>query len=149
LLSDDGNQGWYPARWRFKEGEMETVWNDLFKELEKATERIKVLEDALLSISQNTCCWSCQEAAKVAMKALTVLEAERDRLKEEYISMGTLYNEACATITELRARHAALVEAASWALNYIRGDLEPHAYCTTEYIASINKLKAALADVKG
>jgi hypothetical protein len=49
---------------------METVWNDLFKELEKATERIKVLEDALLSISQNTCCWSCQEAAKVAMKAL-------------------------------------------------------------------------------
>ena len=31
---------------------METVWNDLFKELEKANERIKVLKDALRDIAR-------------------------------------------------------------------------------------------------
>ena len=46
-------------------------------------------------------------------------------------------------------RERVLREAAQWALYYIRGDLEPHEYSTTQYINSIKKLQAALERKEG
>ena len=70
------------------------------------------------------------------------LEAERDRLKAEYISMRTLFTEAGFTITGLRAHHAALVETANHAYSEWEGGSH------REAIAAMEELKAALAEVK-
>jgi hypothetical protein len=43
---------------------------NLERELAAAKETIKTLTDALVSISKNGCCQTCQEAKLVALKAL-------------------------------------------------------------------------------
>ena len=108
-------------------------------DLAAAQDRIKELEDFRGGTIHNS--W---------------LTAPREKLIEALQFQGAVTKEFTASCDKIRAevaasheRERALREAARWALDYIRGDLEPHEYSTTQYINSIKKLQAAIERKEG
>ena len=101
--------------------------------------------------------WIRSETGQVVFYSdYEALEAKLARLEENISVLLSQRKEAehksltaMMETAELKNKLARLVEAGNWALNYIRGDLEPHAYSTTEYITSIQELKAAIAATQG
>jgi len=96
----------------------------------KLESRVRELEAEKLKLDEHF-----KESVEMYMETINRLEAERDRLKVD-VSLLDLYE-------ELRARHAALVEAATSMGKYIvsKGNLD------STCIPVLKKLKAALAEV--
>jgi chromosome segregation ATPase len=113
---------------------------------------LAIADKGLLKASDPKSGWAgISKECKLWQERAEQAEAERDRLKEEvdgikhslntWIGNATKYaNE----LSELRARHAALVEAAS----DICSDPKHYDYRNPDGRIRFNKLKAALAEVK-
>ena len=54
----------------FKSDTVVSTASRLLEHIQAQADEIKVLREALVSISKNTCCDTCQEAALVAIEAL-------------------------------------------------------------------------------
>ena len=77
-------------------------------------------------------------------------EIIRNRLTEPPNDYGDdISTDLAIKLAASQERERVLREAVQWALDYIRGDLEPHEYFTTQYINSIKKLQTALERKEG
>jgi hypothetical protein len=78
------------------------------------------------------------------------LEAERDRLKEDNIAMGKESKNAMLEVANLRAHHAALVEAAGKLVGECEAEFTLDGYWNNDGALvtrkTVKKLKAALAE---
>ena len=112
---------------------------DAVFEIKKLNERIAYLEKAYAELYRDTTAMMGEDKERIK-----VLEAENEGLKGEILLSTVPLHEH----QELRARLAALVEAAREHFLYHRGELPADRYVHNSYIKIYKDLEAALAEVK-